>query len=153
MNYEAGMSCKNPYLSSEAPVFNFTFLPPGAVIDMWHMDLGFKTKEELSKDLRGFPFQVHREWSIRIGFKIPEAERMPPWDQHAPRERLQYGPHALNPAYREALWIEHPHYCVEEVLGSYLGHNEHFDSQEDWLAMAAGEADGDDDEEEDDYNL
>tara|TARA_B110000027_G_scaffold36528_1_gene40430 strand:+ start:2091 stop:2321 length:231 start_codon:yes stop_codon:yes gene_type:complete len=46
---------------------------------------------------------------------------------------LQFGEHAIDPRYRDALHSRFPFYTTEEVVGSFLGHNPYFPSQEEWL--------------------
>ena len=50
-----------------------------------------------------------------------------------PVKVLKFGEYAINKEYREVLYTEYPFYTSEEVVGSYLGHNHHFPSQETWL--------------------
>lgn len=50
-----------------------------------------------------------------------------------PSEILKFGQHEINKEYREALYEDYPFYTSEEVVGSYLGHNPHFPSQNVWL--------------------
>lgn len=50
-----------------------------------------------------------------------------------PRGVLQFGEHIIDKDYREALYKYNPRYTSEEVVGSFLGHNPHFDSQDAWL--------------------
>ena len=47
---------------------------------------------------------------------------------------LEFGTEAtISDPYREALYKFAPFYCVEEIVGTYLGHNEQFPSEEDWM--------------------
>lgn len=55
-----------------------------------------------------------------------------------PRKQLVFGPYHLDPEYKEALFQDHPHYCTEEVMGSYFGHNPYFPSQDEWLEEKDG---------------
>lgn len=50
-----------------------------------------------------------------------------------PRDILKFGQHQINRDYREALYKEFPFYTAEEVVGSYLGHNPNFPSENEWL--------------------
>ena len=50
-----------------------------------------------------------------------------------PPEMCIFGPYKIDPEYRKQLYIEFPFYTGEEVVGSYLGHNPYFPSQEEWL--------------------
>lgn len=57
-----------------------------------------------------------------------------------PRDKLTFlfeedpsGPHTLDVNYRTALFEEFPFYTSEEIVGSFLGHNPYFDSQEEWV--------------------
>ena len=52
-------------------------------------------------------------------------------DAIPPRERLQFGPHTIDQTYRDAMFDEFPDYTAEEVVGSFLGKNPHFPSQDD----------------------
>jgi hypothetical protein len=51
-----------------------------------------------------------------------------------PRHVLQFGPHRLDAAYRQALYERFPFYTAEEIIGSFLGENPYWPSQETWLA-------------------
>lgn len=51
-----------------------------------------------------------------------------------PKEVLKFGEHLIDKKYRNALYKEFPMYTSEEVVGSYLGYNPHFPSQNVWFA-------------------
>lgn len=67
------------------------------------------------------------------GKKIHDFEKEEAMDCIPPVEVLQFGQYAINKEYRETLYKEYPFYTSEEVVGSYLGHNPHFPSQETWV--------------------
>ena len=46
---------------------------------------------------------------------------------------LCFGEYKIDPAYRLALYNHGSYYNTEEVVGSFLGHNPHFPSQEEWI--------------------
>lgn len=50
-----------------------------------------------------------------------------------PKHILQFGPYKIDPNYREALFKAYPRYTIEEIIGSFIGYNPNFPSQEDWL--------------------
>ena len=50
-----------------------------------------------------------------------------------PNDVLKFGQHQIDKEYREALYEEFPFYTAEEVVGSYLGYNPHFPSQNVWF--------------------
>ena len=50
-----------------------------------------------------------------------------------PIEVLQFGAYRLDSGYRRALDIFCPLATTEEIVGSYLGHNPNFPTQEKWL--------------------
>jgi len=50
-----------------------------------------------------------------------------------PKETLKFGQYEINNEYRKALYKEFPFYTSEEVVGSYLGSNSSFPSQEVWI--------------------
>lgn len=49
-----------------------------------------------------------------------------------PPETLKFGNYVLSQEYKEALFDEYPFYTAEEVVGSFLGHNPYFPSQDEW---------------------
>jgi len=51
-----------------------------------------------------------------------------------PPSVLLFGPYRIDPAYRLALNGVCDAFTTEEVVGSFLGHNPYFPSQEAWLA-------------------
>ena len=65
-----------------------------------------------------------------------------------PPETLQFGNYVLSKEYKEALFDEYPFYTAEEVVGSFLGHNPYFPSQDEWEEEnPSAEDDGESDEE------
>lgn len=50
-----------------------------------------------------------------------------------PHDVLNFGQHQIDSNYRIALYEEYPMYTSEEVVGSFLGYNPHFPSQNQWL--------------------
>lgn len=50
-----------------------------------------------------------------------------------PKEVLKFGEYQIDKKYRKALYKEFPMYTSEEVVGSYLGCNPYFLSQNVWL--------------------
>jgi len=51
-----------------------------------------------------------------------------------PEHQLRFGSFTLDAGYKAALYAHAAYYVTEEVMGSYLGHNPNFPSEEDWLA-------------------
>ena len=49
-----------------------------------------------------------------------------------PPETLKFGNYVLSKEYKEALFDDYPFYTAEEVVGSFLGHNPYFPSQDEW---------------------
>ena len=54
-------------------------------------------------------------------------------DEVPPSNVLRLDNHIINRRYRAALYERHPWYTVEEIVGSHLGYNPHFPSEEVWL--------------------
>ena len=50
-------------------------------------------------------------------------------------EVLTFGEYTIDARYRAALYADYPFYTVEEIVGSYLGHNPYYPSQEIWLDL------------------
>lgn len=50
-----------------------------------------------------------------------------------PMDKLVFGEYTFDPIYRGALYMRFPFYTTKEIISSYLGHNPHFLSQEEWL--------------------
>jgi hypothetical protein len=50
-----------------------------------------------------------------------------------PLHVLCFGEYTLDPNYRQAVYQHCKKYNTEEVVGSFLGHNPHFPSQEKWI--------------------
>jgi hypothetical protein len=67
------------------------------------------------------------------GKKAHDFQKEEVLDCVPPGDILKFGHYEIDKEYREALFNEYPFYTVEEVLGSYLGHNPHFPSQDEWL--------------------
>ena len=47
-------------------------------------------------------------------------------------QQLHFDSYVLDEVYKEELYKEFPHYTVEEIIGTYLGHNPYFPSQIAW---------------------
>ena len=52
--------------------------------------------------------------------------------QVPPRHQLELGSYVLDKHYKKELYQEFPHYTVEQIIGTYLGHNPYFPSQTAW---------------------
>lgn len=50
-----------------------------------------------------------------------------------PLHVLKFGDYVMDRAYRDALHAFAPHYCTEEIMGSYFGHNPHWPCHDTWL--------------------
>ncbi|MCA4782361.1 hypothetical protein IF125_08790 [Empedobacter stercoris] len=50
-----------------------------------------------------------------------------------PKDVLIFGKYSIDKNYRKALFKEAPFYTSEEIVGSYLGYNHTFPSQDEWL--------------------
>ena len=50
-------------------------------------------------------------------------------------EVLTFGQYTIDVTYRAALYVEHPLYTIEEIVGSYLGHNPYYPSQDVWIDL------------------
>lgn len=50
-------------------------------------------------------------------------------------ETLTFGQHTIDARYRAALYAEYPFYTIEEIVGSYLGNNPYYPSQEVWIDL------------------
>ena len=46
---------------------------------------------------------------------------------------LQFGDYKIGKSYRKALYEKFPLYTAEEIVGSFLGYNPYFPSQDEWL--------------------
>ncbi len=51
-----------------------------------------------------------------------------------PKDVLRFGDYEIDRSYRNALFSKFPNYTAEEIVGSFLGHNSIFPSQEEWLS-------------------
>jgi hypothetical protein len=67
------------------------------------------------------------------GKKAHDFEKEEAMNCVPPKEVLKFGEHQIDRKYRNALYKEFPMYTSEEVVGSYLGYNPHFLSQNEWL--------------------
>lgn len=67
------------------------------------------------------------------GQKAHDFETEEAFDCIPPQDVLKFGEHTFNREYRDALFNHCPSYRVEEIVGSYLGHNPSFPSQSAWL--------------------
>ena len=56
-----------------------------------------------------------------------EEYTVPPPDQYI------FGEYHIDPEYRKLLYGEYPFYTGEEIVGSYLGYNPYFPSEQEWL--------------------
>eukprot|EP01083_Nonionella_stella_P001431 4120_1 len=74
-------------------------------------------------------------------FKLEEALQCVP-----PSNILQFGPHKIDAEYREQLLRFHPQYTCEEIVGTFLGFNPYYESQEEWLRQKEAEEQEDEDE-------
>jgi hypothetical protein len=48
-----------------------------------------------------------------------------------PAHVLQFGSYSIDTLYRSNLYLEHPHYTTEEVVGTFLGHNPYYPGQDE----------------------
>lgn len=60
-----------------------------------------------------------------------------------PRSVLKFGEYRIKRSYRDALYAAHPYYNAEEVVGSFLGYNPYFPSEDDWFLEKKGNPDMD----------
>ena len=67
------------------------------------------------------------------GKKAHNFEKEEAFECVPPRDVLRFGTYEINEAYRAALYEEFPFYTSEEVVGSFLGHNPNFPSQNVWF--------------------
>lgn len=74
-------------------------------------------------------------------FEIEEALDCVP-----PKDILKFGEHQIDKKYREALYDQFPFYTAEEVVGSYLGYNSRFPSQNAWFEQKEENTDKEDNE-------
>lgn len=58
---------------------------------------------------------------------MTEEHLVPSFDQ------LSFGPYTLDADYKKALYEKFPFYTSEEIVGSYLGYNPNFESQDEWI--------------------
>lgn len=50
-----------------------------------------------------------------------------------PKEVLRFGDYEIDKKYRKELYNKFPLYNTEEIVGTYLGHNPHYPSQDKWI--------------------
>ena len=55
----------------------------------------------------------------------------------------KFGPYQIDPKYRKEIYKRFPHYTIEEIVGSYIGYNRYFPSQEQWLNSESESDDAD----------
>lgn len=67
------------------------------------------------------------------GAKAHDFENEEALDCVPPPSTLKFGEYIIDEDYRKALFDRHPTFTTEEVLGSHLGNNPSFPSEEDWL--------------------
>ncbi|MBK9638154.1 MAG: hypothetical protein IPO63_10185 [Bacteroidetes bacterium] len=66
------------------------------------------------------------------GQKAHNFEREEFNDCVPPIDVLKFGQYIINSEYRKTLFKGYPLYTAEEIVGSFLGHNNNFPSQDDW---------------------
>jgi len=54
-------------------------------------------------------------------------------DSIPPLNMYKFGKYEIDTDYRQELYEEYPFYTGEEIVGTYLGHNPYFPSQEEWF--------------------
>jgi ribosomal protein L37E len=69
---------------------------------------------------------------LTCGKKAHNFEKEEAFDCVPPKETLKFGQYEIDKNYRDALYSEFPFYNSEEVVGSFLGHNPNFPSQDEW---------------------
>lgn len=67
------------------------------------------------------------------GKKAHDFENEEIMDCIPPKNILKFGEYIIDKDYRNALYELYPVYTVEEIVGSYLGHNPYFVDQDTWL--------------------
>lgn len=67
-----------------------------------------------------------------------------------PPEKCDFGDYRIDPDYRKELYKQFPFYTGEEIVGSYLGYNPHFPSQEEWLESTSDDSESTSDDSESD---
>lgn len=77
--------------------------------------------------------KIKRDKCPTCGKKAHDFEKEEVMNCVPPEEVLKFGPYEINKEYREALYKEFPFYTAEEVVGSYLGYNYSFPSQDVWI--------------------
>ena len=55
----------------------------------------------------------------------------------------KFGPYQIDPKYRKEIYKRFPFYTIEEIVGSYIGYNRYFPSQEQWLNSESESDDAD----------
>lgn len=70
---------------------------------------------------------------LTCGAGAHDFEQEEVFDCVPPKDVLRFGNFIIDKIYREALYKEFPMYTAEEVVGSFLGKNPYFLSQDAWL--------------------
>mgnify|MGYP001232584795 CR=1 FL=1 len=60
-----------------------------------------------------------------------------------PRDMLNFGEYTIPKDYRESLYMKHPKYTLEEILGTYLGYNPNFPSISDYDSNSESDSEED----------
>ena len=111
--------------------------------------MALRSESELESESESESENSVSERCETCGKKAHDFVREEPMDCVPPRHILRFGNYVINKEYREALYVEFPFYTTEEVVGSYLGYNPHFPSEEKWLEkQEMGEDDSDYDSED-----
>ena len=66
------------------------------------------------------------EEETRDGEKTEDEESSIP-----PLNVCRFGHVTMDQEYREALYRDHPYYTAEEIVGTFLGHNPHYPSEQE----------------------
>ncbi len=97
--------------------------------------------------LSGFWFQQNKYKDIAlllskmiIGEWNPDQKYL---DRVPSPKTCKFGPYQIDPKYRKEIYKRFPFYTIEEIVGSYLGHNPYFQSQHDWLNSESESDDAD----------
>ena len=72
--------------------------------------------------------------------KIDDLNAIPEYDQvvFSFYNLTELETHKLDLKYKLAIYCKYPDYTVEEIVGTYLGHNPYFPSFEDWQEQNRG---------------
>jgi len=82
---------------------------------------------------------VQKHISLSVGY-CAQCDKEHDWqeDEHMkcmpPIHVLSFGEYTLDSKYRQAVYQHCKQYNTEEVVGSFLGHNPYFSSQEKWIS-------------------